>query len=189
MLEIKHELRDVRQLNGSELEHYCQRGWQLICVLQEKTVGTVRVPMPCPGPPQDRSGPCPHGTWAPSTCYETESREVAGESTRTIYVVGRNPESTVGELGLRVEELEQRASQLSMELQSARHEKEKAMKAAEASGAQLATEQANSERLDRLYKEERANTRTAEKEVANLKAQIQRLSAEFGDREVRRVLS
>lgn len=186
MLPINTDLKNIRAVDAANLEWLTKEGWELICVIQEKSVTAEKEEMPCPGPTPDRS--CEHGTyWGNKCCYMID-KPVVGERQVTRYLIGQPADDAAHELHTRLERLQ-------ADLREANTERAEAQKKLSEQEKQLAelSEQctafhASVEQLQADLTEERVAVKTKAKELSVMEQQIGRLRAEFGEREVRRVL-
>jgi hypothetical protein len=186
MLEINTALADIREVGGDDLDGYTRRGYKLLCILQEKHVGVERESVPCSGPTQDR--PCEHNMYHPSHCSYEVYRDVVGERLVTRYVIGRDPEDALAEMATKADDLQAEVYSLRREASEARTAREEAEKERDQARESLTEAEGNVKTLSDQIVEEKSATKREQKIVTGLKRDIEKLSAEFGAREVRRVL-
>jgi hypothetical protein len=188
MIQIDTELCNVREVDGHELRELCSgENYRLVCIVQEQSLTAEEERMPCPGPTQDQ--PCSHNVYWGSRCYTEVIFPKMGHRTTTRYVIGQARDDAMAELTATVAQLRQDLHDENQERAQAARERKEAVEALEVITKERDQLQARVEELDKALTDSRVKARESSKEVSQLTANIERLSTEFGAREVRRVLS
>jgi hypothetical protein len=116
MLMIETDLREVREVSGYELAEFTERGWELICVVQEKGTERAQREVKCRG---SGAHPCKHGYHPGSQCFTTDYVDELHEITVTKYLIGRDKDDAMAGLGARFEALEHHRDALAEEIEVA----------------------------------------------------------------------
>lgn len=186
MIPINTDLKNVREVDGCNLEHLTKEGWQLICIIQEKSVTGETAEMDCPGPTQDR--PCEHGIYWGSKCYSYVRKPLVGVRQTTKYIVGQPADDATRELHATIEQLRVRLDRECQERNTAQTQLKEHAEQLSAVTEERDNLKAAAEKLRTDLTEERVAVKTTAKELSDIEQQIGKLRAEFGEREVRRVL-
>lgn len=99
--ELYKRFGEVKIANATELQDLTGRGWQLICLLQEKQVNTEQREVKCRGGGNGHY--CSHQN--SGQCYSSDWVSVPFETDVTSFVLGRDKDTTLADLGITVEEL------------------------------------------------------------------------------------
>lgn len=183
--ELYKRFGEVKVVDADRLHDMTERGWQLICLTQEKRVSMEQRKVPCEGG-RGAGASCRHGyEWH---CSQSSYRTDPAESILTRYVVARDKDTMLGDLGAKVDELENELVMMQGTLGLHERAVDKATKAMENSEKKLKDSVEVFEGRETRLGDQAARINQHVQTINKMEDDIGKLRREFGDREVARIL-
>lgn len=183
--ELYKRFGEVQVVNASELQDMTSRGWQLICLMQEKQCDVTQREVKCPG--GAAGGNCPHG-YSNSSCYAVDFVAVPHEIEVTTFLLGRDKDTTLGNMSRKLEELRCQLFSLGNAKGKVQSELDDAIKERDKHGEDCARAHEIEEQLRATAVERDRRIHDHLETITKMEGDIGKLRDEFGGRELDRIL-